>query len=108
MQKHLLAFPTADRLKTLLTIKGEHDREHEVGTAFLPAGTRMPDEGNSRHPRHEVSIILEGLIETTSQGETATLKPGDIVSIPSGSEQSTMVLEDTQLIYIFFDEQVDQ
>ncbi|MEM1111289.1 MAG: cupin domain-containing protein [Pseudomonadota bacterium] len=104
MQQYALTFPCEDRLKTLLTLRGDTRREHEVGTAFLPAGCRMPEEGLSQHPRHEVSIILDGHIETTSGGDTITLKAGDIVSIPTGAEQCTRVIKDTQLIYIFFDE----
>jgi quercetin dioxygenase-like cupin family protein len=92
-----------DRLKTLLQIAKSDNRNHEVGTAFLPSGCRMPDAGQSIHPRHEVSIILSGRIETTVNGEMVVLKAGDIVSIPEGESQSSEVLEDTFLVYIFFD-----
>lgn len=104
MQKYELAFPTEDRLKTLLTKDCVDARQHEVGTAFLPAGSRMPDAGKTTHRRHEVSIILEGAIETSSEGESFLLKAGDIISIPTGEAQSTRVIEDTRLIYIFFDD----
>jgi len=104
MEKFALAFPDTDRLKTLVCLDKSQQRTHEVGTAYLPSGCRMPDVGVSAHPRHEVSIILEGLIETTSEGRTCRLGAGDIVSIPAGDRQSTEVLEDTRLIYIFFDD----
>ena len=35
---------------------------------------------------------------------TVILEAGDIVSIPEQQSQCTEVMEDTQLIYIFFDE----
>lgn len=98
-----LVYPCGDRLKTLICLEKSDGKSHEVGTGFLPAGCRMPDEGTSAHARHEVSIILEGKIETSSGGKTAILKPGDIVSIPEGQSQCTKVIEDTKLVYIFFD-----
>jgi len=104
MEKHRLEFPAIDRLKTIVTKAGSGARAHELGTAFLPAGSRMPEQGESTHPRHEVSVILEGKLETTSGGETVILGAGDIVSIPGGDSQSSRVLEDTRLIYVFFDD----
>lgn len=99
-----LVYPKPDeKLKTLIQLNKTEERTHEVGTGFLRAGTRMPDIGNSAHPRHEVSIILDGKIKTISGGETVVLQAGDVVSIPEEQEQSTEVLEDTRLIYIFFD-----
>lgn len=92
-----------DRLKTLLQLSKLGDRNHEVGTAFLPTGCRMPIQGESTHPRHEVSIILDGRIRTHVGGKIVTLAAGDIVSIPENQAQYTEVLEDTRLIYLFFD-----
>jgi len=98
-----LTYPENAGLKTILTLRKSGGRQHEVGTAFLPAGSRMPAEGVSRHPRHEVSIILEGRIRTSSGGKTAILTAGDIVSIPESEAQHTEVLQDTRLVYLFFD-----
>lgn len=104
MNKLKISYPNnGNRLKSLLYLSKSDGRQHEVGTAFLPSGCKMPDMGESVHCRHEVSIILEGKIETTSNGKSVVLGPGDMVSIPEGESQSTEVLEDTRLIYIFFD-----
>ncbi len=98
-----LSYPDpVDRLRSLLTLDEQARATLEVGTAYLKAGTRMPDEGVSAHPRHEVSIILEGELETTSGGKTVTLRAGDIVSIPALNQQSSTVVCDTRLIYLFF------
>ena len=104
MEVKKLQYPAKDRLLPLLHLQKSGSRDHEVGTAFLPAGCKMPDEGVSQHPRHEVSIILNGRIQTQSGGKTVILEAGDIVSIPEQQSQCTEVMEDTQLIYIFFDE----
>lgn len=103
METLKIIYPSEDRLQELLQLTKSDGKTHEIGTAFLPAGCSMPETGVSQHAKHEVSIILEGCIETTSGGSTATLKAGDIVSIPETQSQSTKVLENTRLIYIFFD-----
>ena len=98
-----IEYPENDRLRTLVRLDKSGGRRHEVGTAFLPKGSRMPDTGWSAHARHEVSIILEGKILTRSDGKEVVLSAGDIVSIPEGQSQHTEVLENTRLVYIFFD-----
>lgn len=74
----------------------------EIGTGFLKAGTRMPDQGNSRHPKREITLILEGEITTVSGNRTRNLRAGDIVTIPPGQEQHTVVHRDTSLLWMFF------
>jgi len=72
-----LSYPDpVDRLRSLLTLDEQARATLEVGTAYLKAGTRMPDEGVSAHPRHEVSIILEGELETTSGGKNRDTASG--------------------------------
>lgn len=104
MEKIQVSYPTEpERLKALIQVVKSFERQHEIGTAFLPKGSTMPSSGTSTHSKHEVSIILEGKLETTSGGETVILQSGDIVSIPDGESQSSKILEDTKLIYVFFD-----
>ena len=98
-----LDYSKDDRLKTLLEICKSGDRCHEVGTGLLPKGGRMPETGRSAHTRHEVSLILDGKIITNSGGKEVVLRAGDIVSIPEGQHQNTQVMEETRLLYIFFD-----
>ena len=74
----------------------------EVGTGFLKAGTRMPDRGVSAHPRREITLILEGELSTTSGHESRRLGAGDMVTIPAGQEQHSIVHRDTRLFWMFF------
>ncbi len=74
----------------------------EIGTGFLRAGTRMPEQGLSKHPKREITLILEGEITTTSGNRTTKLGAGDIVSIPPDQEQYTVVHRDTRLLWMFF------
>ena len=74
----------------------------EIGSGFLKAGSRMPDQGESRHPKREITLVLEGEISTTSGNTTRVLGTGDIVTIPPGQEQHTVVHRDTRLLWIFF------
>ncbi len=71
------------------------------GTVFLKKGTRIPENGFSRHPFNEVSIIIEGCIEMINEyGTVGYLKKGTAVYINALESQAGNVLEDTKLIYI--------
>lgn len=74
----------------------------EIGTGRFSAGQLMPEVGHSQHAMREISIILEGEIETKSGGRTERLKAGDIVTIPAHQVQQSRFIADTRLIYIFF------
>lgn len=102
MKTFTVEFPQGnDRLKCLHAFSAGGVRL-EFGTGFLKAGTRMPDRGVSAHTRREVTLILEGELSTTSGNKTKRLGAGDIVSIPAGQEQSSVVHKDTRLVYFFF------
>lgn len=72
------------------------------GTVFLKKGTRIPENGFSKHPFNEVSIIIEGCIEMINEDRTVLgyLKKGTAVYINALEPQAGNVLEDTKLIYI--------
>ena len=104
MEKISLSYAEPEvKLKSLVSLIKSDKKMQLGGTWCLAAGTRMPVHGRSAHSRHEVSIILDGTIETQSGGRTIVLQAGDLVSIPEGQEACTEVIEDTRLIYIFFD-----
>ncbi|WP_240653228.1 cupin domain-containing protein [Sphingomonas crocodyli] len=73
-----------------------------VGTGHFKTGQRMPAEGCSTYGMREISVILEGAIETTVGDHKVVLRAGDIVTIPANSLQFSHFLEDTKLVYIFF------
>lgn len=73
-----------------------------VGTGNFRAGQDLPDEGFSQRPMREISIILEGAIETEAAGKSVRLGAGDLVTIPPYEKHRSRFLEDTKLIYIYF------
>jgi len=73
-----------------------------VGTGLFRAGQRMPAEGFSTYGMREITVVLEGSIETRAGNSTKVLRAGDIVTIPPNERQVSNFLEDTKLIYIFF------
>ena len=73
-----------------------------LGTGKFSAGQVMPTEGRSQYPMREISIILEGEIETECEGETFLLKAGDVVTIAPDQRQRSTFTKDTRLVYIFY------
>lgn len=73
-----------------------------VGTGHFKAGQVMPVSGFSQYPMREISIIIEGAIQSESGGKSVTLRAGDIVTIPANQKQMSRFLEDTKLVYVFF------
>lgn len=73
-----------------------------VGTGYFRSGQRMPVKGTSTYGMREITVILEGAIETTVGEKTVILRAGDIVTIPANSRQFSRFLEDTKLVYLFF------
>ena len=73
-----------------------------VGTGHFRAGQDLPANGFSQRPMREISIILEGAIETEAAGKTVTLGAGDLVTIAPNEKHRSRFLEDTKLIYIYF------
>lgn len=73
-----------------------------IGTGFFRAGQDIPDRGFSQNPMREISVILEGAIETEALGKTIRLEAGDLVSIPPNEKFRSRFLEDTKLIYVYF------
>ena len=102
MKTFALEYPNGDDLLKPLHAFTANGVRLEFGTGFLKAGTRMPDQGVSAHPRREITVILEGELSTTSGNKTERLGAGAIVTIPAGQEQLSIVHKDTRLLYIFF------
>ena len=78
-----------------------------LGTVFLKKGTRIPNQGFSKHPFNEVSMIMKGCIEMLNEdGSTkGYLKKGHAVYINALEAQAGNVLEDTTLIYVLNEKQ---
>lgn len=73
----------------------------QFGTVFLKKGTRIPENGFSKHPQHELSIIQEGKIEMLNKDGSVKgyLNTGDVVYIKAFEAQAGNVLDDTKIIY---------
>ena len=97
-----LTFPASDERLQSVRMFIDDGVVLEIGTGFLKAGTRMPDQGVSAHSRREIILVLEGELSTTSGDETRRLGAGDIVTIPADQEQHSVVHRDTRLLWIFF------
>ncbi|MEM9866192.1 MAG: hypothetical protein AAF765_00785 [Bacteroidota bacterium] len=75
--------------------------EIQYGTVFLKKGTRIPEEGFTKHPYYEFSWLQSGKIEVLTEDGTVSgyLDQGDIVSLEPHEPQAGNVLEDTYIMY---------
>ncbi len=64
---------------------------------FEPGGFAVPHS----HPHEQMSIVLQGQVEFTIDGEKKMLEAGDVVSIPGHVVHSAMALKETYLIEVF-------
>ena len=88
--------------ETLVSLHSREAAEIQVGTAFLPKGTRVPEAGLNAYPKHEISFLLEGLIEGETNGKPCRFEAGDIIHMTPNETQWGVALEDTLIYYIFF------
>lgn len=95
------AKPEEPRQKVLFEFE-KNGQKINYGTVFLKKGIRIPDEGFSRHPQHEISYVQSGKIQMLEEDGTkgGILKTGDIISLEAFEPQAGIVLEDTKIIYI--------
>lgn len=86
--------------KLIFDVENEYS-SIQFGTVFLLKGTRIPEQGFSRHEQHEISVIQEGKIEILNEDGTTKgyLSTGDVVFIEALEAQAGNVLEDTKIIY---------
>ena len=104
MEIKKLTFPDSseDRQKVLFKFMAHPKVGVNYGTVFLKKGTRIPEEGVSRHPQHEISFIQRGAIQMVDEQnkEIGMLRQGDIIYLQAMEEQAGYVLEDTHIIYV--------
>ena len=80
------------------------DRQYISGTQsmiariFLKKGCVVPTHS---HPNEQISYILSGALEMTSEGVVNIIRAGDLLVIPGGVPHSAHALEDTINIDFF-------
>lgn len=86
--------------KQLFHIKNE-GFSIQFGTVFLKKGMRIPENGFSKNPEIELSIIQQGKIEMLNEDGSVKgyLNTGDVIYLKALEAQAGNVLEDTKIIY---------
>ncbi|MDE0472591.1 MAG: hypothetical protein OXH57_11700 [Ekhidna sp.] len=76
--------------------------ETVMGTVFLQKGSRIPNEGFSKHPFNEVSIIAKGCIEMLNEDGSILgyFEKGSVIYINAFEPQAGNVLKDTEIMYV--------
>ena len=88
----------------LLDLKCLEGGRIQIGTVQFLNGQRVPAEGTTTHVQREVSLILDGVLEVTSDGVTHAAKEGTLLEIPPGEEHYVKALEDSSVLYLLIDE----
>ena len=86
--------------KSIFHIKNEK-LEIQFGTVFLKKGTRIPENGFTKHDSHEISIIQKGKIEMLHEDGSLKryIQGCDVIYIEALEAQAGNVIEDTSIIY---------
>ena len=69
----------------------------QVRHMVFESGCLIPDH---RHPEEVVTMILEGEMEMTVDGETKTVKSGDVFLVPQNTGHSGRVISKDRVIAI--------
>lgn len=91
---------------TLLKADGMKNPTLQIGIARIPAGTRTPDKGDVSVLAHDIEVVLKGKAIAMINGQEVLIQAGDIIRIPPGTRHYGRFLEDTELVYIFYGEDV--
>ncbi len=54
------------------------------------------------HPHEQVTLVIEGQLELTMEGETRTLGPGAVAVIPANIPHNGLALSDCKVIDAFY------
>ena len=75
-----------------------HTEKMTIGFFSITAESALPEH---THFHEQVSIIKEGEMELTVEGETFRLKPGQIMTIPSNAPHSGRAITDCEIMDVF-------
>ena len=74
--------------------------EHTLMSKFvLEAGSELPLH---QHPHEQIGFLVSGKIVLTIGEEACSLEPGDSWAVPGGTEHKAEVLEQAEVIEVFY------
>lgn len=103
MKIESIKFATEDEARQKVLFNFEKDgRNINYGTVFLKKGMRIPEEGFSKHPQHEISYLQSGKIQMLNEDNSnlRILNAGEVISLEPFEPQAGLILEDSCIIYI--------
>ncbi|WP_435261246.1 hypothetical protein [Tenacibaculum sp. nBUS_03] len=96
-------------------ILGEHLKEFfnhkesqlqlQFGTVHLKKGTRIPEEGFTKHEQKKIVCLLEGKVKLLLENDPKkhkTIQSGDAFMIDYYEGHGGIILEDVKLLYVLF------
>ena len=73
------------------------------GLSFHPVGWRTHPEGNHRHPRCEVFVIMQGRGEIEVNGQREPVHAGEVLVIEPGEEHYLIGDPDYPIVNLWFE-----
>ncbi|KYK32879.1 MAG: cupin [Theionarchaea archaeon DG-70] len=70
----------------------------------IKAGSPLPEHS---HPHEQITTVLEGTLELTTEGKTHVLTPGSVAVIPSDVPHSGKAVTDCRVIDVFYPRRED-
>lgn len=75
-----------------------HSERGSFSWVEIDDGTSFPEH---HHPHEQVVSVLEGVLELTVDGQTCTLRPGEMFIIPPNARHTGRALERCRVLDVF-------
>lgn len=87
-----------EHLTPLIERQFVHGEQSMLARLVLRKGCLVPEHS---HPNEQISYVLEGALLFRLPGQEVTVRPGEMILIPSNVPHSAEVLEDTVELDVF-------
>ena len=92
----------AINVETLLELTPLRGGQASFGVAEFAAGSRHPARGMSSHERHEITYIIEGEMQLTTENRCITARPGQVVWLDPEEAHATTSIDDGKVFWVLY------
>jgi quercetin dioxygenase-like cupin family protein len=81
-----------DKVTEMVSRKEIHGSDQSLVQTYLKQGALIPAHS---HPRTQWIYVLQGALQVSLLGETVTVREGEVLHVPAGTEHQAEALDDT-------------